>query len=111
MKNLTLGRKWFYPLMIIIIMQLCSCQSKIKFELFSKMPLTASESIVGVKTFNLRYNPETNGSIKIIFTNGDSLKAKLLHPDQVTSLLVLLNSPGLKYDLRNREFFENLIMP
>jgi hypothetical protein len=105
MKNLTLGRKWFYLLTICVLIQLFSCQSKIKFKLFSKMPIPVSESIVGVKYFRLRYNPQAyHGAITIYFSNGDSIKANSLKPDQVSSLLVLLNSPGLKYDRINSEF-------
>ena len=104
MKKLTLHLKWLNLLAICIILQLWSCQSKIEFKLASNMPITVSDSIVAIKSYKLRYNPKAYGYIDIILMNGHLYKAPRLTPDQVSSLLVLLNTTGLRFDEKNSEF-------
>jgi hypothetical protein len=104
MKKITIHRKWLYLLALCIIVQLYSCQPKINFKLNNKVATLSPDSIVTVKSYKLRYNPEANGAIIITLINGSEYKAQNIDASHLSSFLVLLNSPGLQFDTKNEEF-------
>jgi hypothetical protein len=104
MKKMKVNRRWLYLLAICIIVQLYSCQSKIDFKLNNKVAALSPDPIMAVKSYKLRYNPKANGSFTITLINGSEYKAENINASQLSSFLVLLNSPGLQFDTKNEEF-------
>lgn len=98
-------KKSYRPLVLLTLLILCACESKIDFKLTKESQgITTLSSIESVDSYNLRFNPRANGAIVITLTSGAEYKAESLNASQLSSLVILLRSKEVQFDTKNKEF-------
>lgn len=59
--------------------------------------------LVGIKSYNVSYNPESDGFIKLYLVNGAEYEAKAVDGGSFISIKSLLDEPKASFDTVRRE--------
>tara|TARA_R110002111_G_scaffold132152_2_gene197763 strand:+ start:11896 stop:12225 length:330 start_codon:yes stop_codon:yes gene_type:complete len=91
-------------LITLVLFLFLSCENNIEFTQTKGAVNQTLSAIVGVESYNLRFNPKGKGAIIFILENQEEYTASNLNSSQLTSLLQLVSNTQLKFDTSNKEF-------